>query len=231
MIGGMCGRFTLIRLADFTNLYPWILPSDQDAPARYNVAPTQSVAVVTNLPQPKIDYFHWGLIPLWAKDPGIGNRMINARAESLGEKPAFRTALRRRRCLIPADGFYEWKVNPDGKTKTPMYIRMKGGRPFAFAGLWEEWHDAGGSVVPSCTIITTSPNELMKEIHDRMPAIVREAQYREWLEAKEKKAEEVLPLLGPYPAGEMEAFAVSRTVNNPKNETAECIEGITPGEG
>jgi putative SOS response-associated peptidase YedK len=220
----MCGRFRLVRLAEFTDLFPWIGPPDADAPPRYNIAPTQSVAVVVNLPEPKIDYFHWGLIPSWAKDPSIGSRMINARAETLSEKPAFRTALRRRRCLIPADGFYEWKRNADGKTKTPMHIQMKNGRPFAFAGLWETWHDPGGSAVQSCTIITTEPNELMKDIHDRMPAIVREEQYRAWLDPKEKAAEEVLPLLGPYPAGEMEAFAVSKTVNNPKNETAACLE-------
>src|SRR5687767_7448984 len=168
----MCGRYMLIRLADFTNLYPWILPSDQDAPARFNIAPTQSVAVVTNLPEPNIDYFHSGLIPSWAKDPGIGNRMINARAETLAEKPAFRTALRRRRCLVPADGFYEWKKDPGGKTKTPMYIGMKSGGVFAFAGLWETWHAPDGSVLPSCTLITTQPNELMADIHDRMPVII-----------------------------------------------------------
>jgi putative SOS response-associated peptidase YedK len=223
----MCGRYKLVRLAEFTKLYPWILPFDGDVPQRYNIAPTQAVAVVPNLAQPKIDYYQWGLIPSWAKDPKVGNRMINARAESLAEKASFRTALRRRRCLIPADGFYEWKVNHDGRAKTPMHVRLKGGRPFAFAGLWETWHDPGGSVVPSCVIITTSPNALMKGIHDRMPAIVREDQYRDWLNPKETDAEEFLRLLAPYPSEEMEALPVSRAVNNPRNEGPSCIDGIT----
>ena len=154
----MCGRYKLVRLAEFTKLYPWIFPPDHaELPPRYNVAPAQAVAVVPNLPQPKIDFFHWGLVPSWAKDAKVGNRMINARAESLAEKPSFRTPLRRRRCLVLADGFYEWKRGPDGKTKTPMLVRMKDGRPFAFAGLWETWRDAEASTIPSCTIVTTAP--------------------------------------------------------------------------
>jgi putative SOS response-associated peptidase YedK len=137
----MCGRYTLIKLADFINIFPWIHLPDELPPPRFNIAPTQPIAAVPNNGKDKVDYFHWGLIPSWAKDPSIGSRMINARAETLAEKPAFRNALKRRRCLIPADGFYEWKKLPDGKTKQPMYIRMRSGQPFAFAGLWEFWQD------------------------------------------------------------------------------------------
>ena len=219
----MCGRFTIIRLQDFLNIFPWIRAPDTPPPARYNVAPSQAVAVVPNQPDPKVDFFSWGLVPSWAKDKAIGNKTINARAETLAAKPMFRAAFRRRRCLVPADGFYEWKKHADGKTKTPMYIRLKDGRPFAFAGLWEVWHDPGGSAFPSFTIITTTPNELMKEIHDRMPVIIRPEDYRTWLDPAERDAAELEPLLTPYPAEEMEASPVSRLVNNPRNESPECI--------
>jgi putative SOS response-associated peptidase YedK len=222
----MCGRFTLIRLSDFTDLFPWILPPETQPPARYNIAPSQPVAAVANSPVPKVDFFRFGLIPSWARDPSIGDRLVNARAETAAEKPAFKAALRRRRCLIPASGFYEWRRNADG-TKTPMYIRMKSGRPFAFAGLWDTWQDPGGSEVQSCTIITTGPNEVIKGIHDRMPVILAENRYKEWLAPEERRAEEMVGLLKPYPAGEMMATAVSRAVNNPKNDSAECIEGVS----
>lgn len=226
----MCGRFTLIRLADFLDMFPWIRAPDAAPPARYNIAPTQAVAAVANLTEPKIDFFHFGLIPSWAKDPAIGNRMINARAETLAAKPAFKTALRRRRCLVIADGFYEWRKNAD-RTKTPMYIRMRDGKPFAFAGLWDFWHDAAGNQLPSCTIITTAPNPLLANIHDRMPAIVRPEDYREWLAPGEEDPAELEKLLGPYPAEEMAATPVSPAVNSPKNDTADCIEGMTEERG
>jgi putative SOS response-associated peptidase YedK len=214
----MCGRYTLIKLSDFTDMFPWIRPPDEPPPARYNICPTQSIPVVPNDGHDKIEMFHWGLIPSWAKDPSIGNRMINARAESLAEKPAFRTAFKRRRCLIPASGFYEWKKLPDGKSKQPMCIRMKDGKPFAFAGLWEFWRDERGAEIPSCTIITGQPNELVKNIHDRMPAILRPENYRKWLSPEECSPDELMPLLEPYAAEEMEAFPISKSINNPKNE-------------
>jgi putative SOS response-associated peptidase YedK len=219
----MCGRFTIIRLQDFLNLFPWIRSPDSQPPPRYNVAPSQAVAVVPNKPDPKVDFFSWGLVPSWAKDRSIGHKTINARAETLADKPMFRSALRRRRCIIPADGFYEWKRNPDGKTKTPLYITLKAGRPFAFAGLWEIWHDPGGSVLPTFTIITTPPNDLMKTIHDRMPAILRPEDYHAWLEPAERDPADLQPLLAPYPADEMEARPVSRLVNNPRHEAPDCI--------
>jgi putative SOS response-associated peptidase YedK len=224
----MCGRYTLFKINRIQQAFPWIVePVPADVPTRYNIAPTQPILAVANNHADRFEHFHWGLIPSWAKDPAIGNRMINARAETLAEKPAFRTALRRRRCLVPADGFYEWKKDPGGKTKTPMHVRMKSGEIFAFAGLWETWHAPDGSVVPSLTLITTQPNELMSEIHDRMPVILKPQDYQRWLDPKELPPADLADLLRPYPADEMEARPVSRTVNNPKNESPDCIESMT----
>lgn len=225
----MCGRYTLIDLAQFTAYFPWIIPADEGPPARYNVAPSQAVPVVLNRPEPRIGYVHWGLIPPWADDPAIGNRMINARAESLDEKPAFRHALRRRRCLVPASGFFEWRKNSDG-TKTPLYIRRSDGRPMAFAGLWEVWHSPDGTEVPSCTIITTDSNELILPIHNRMPVILKEEDYRRWLDSLERQPSEVMDLLAPYPAERMLAEPVSRVVNDPKHDTPDCIEPLVEDE-
>ncbi len=220
----MCGRFTLIRISDFTDLFPWIAPPEESPPPRYNIAPTQAIAVVANRERPKIEFFHWGLVPSWAKEMDIGSRMINARAESLSQKPAFRTALRRRRCLIPASGFYEWRKVPGGKA--PMYIQMESGRPFAFAGLWDEWHDPGGMVVPSCTIITVEPNALLASIHNRMPAILRQERYRQWLGTGEHDPETLRELLTPYPADEMRAMPVSAAVNSPSYDKPDCTAPV-----
>jgi putative SOS response-associated peptidase YedK len=156
--------------------------------------------------------------------------MINARAETLADKPAFRNSLRRRRCLIPADGFYEWRPDPARKKggKVPTYVRMKDHKPFAFAGLWDNWLDPAGTGTEfrSCTIITTRPNELMADIHDRMPAIIHPEHYRAWLDPAEHDAAEMLQYLGPYPAEEMVAQPVSTLVNSPKNEVPACIEPV-----
>ena len=225
----MCGRYTLIRLADFTDMFPWIRPPEAEMPARYNIAPTQPVAVVPNTSDPHVEFFHWGFIPYWAKDPSIGNRMINARAETLRQKPVFRNALKRRRCLIPTSGFYEWRKNADG-TKTPMYIRMKSGKPFAFGGLWERWNAPDGLEVRSCTIITGRPNELVRDIHDRMPLILPGDLYKRWLDPGEVPAEQIDDMLRPYPAPEMEAVPVSRLVNSPKVDEPRCIESLTAAE-
>ncbi len=222
----MCGRYTLIRLADFTDMFPWIRPPRLQPPPRYNIAPTQPIAAVANDGLNQIEMFHWGLIPSWAKDPSVGNRMINARAESLAEKPAFRTALKRRRCIIPASGFYEWKKDPSGKIKTPMYMHLKSGKPFAFAGLWDTWHSDDGSELRSCTIITGQPNELVRPIHDRMPAILNAQDYVAWLDPAEIPAEQMLPLLRPYPADEMTAHRVSRAANSPKCDEPGNIEPL-----
>lgn len=219
----MCGRFTLT--ADPNKIrekFPWLNVPEEIQP-RYNVAPTQPVAVVPNDGKNKLDFFLWGLIPSWAKDPEIGSRMINARAETLAEKPSFRTAFRRRRCLILADGFYEWRQIPGRKTKIPMYIRLESGLPFAFGGLWEAWHSPDGSEILSCTIITTPPNSLVQDIHNRMPLILPEETYSQWLDPEEQDPAKLQAILQPYPAEEMVAFPVSTLVNSPANESAECI--------
>jgi len=227
----MCGRFTLIRLSDFTDMFPWIRPPQQQPPPspRYNIAPTQPIAAVRNNPEPQIEFLNWGLIPSWAKDPAIGNRMINARAESMDKKPAFRTALRRRRCVIPASGFFEWKKL--GRQRVPMYVTAASARPLGLAGLWDVWHDDAGSQVTSCTIITVPSNELVRPIHDRMPAILRESDYRLWLDPAEQPPEKLLPALGPYPAGEMRMQEVSRAANNAKIDSPQCIEPASAPAG
>jgi putative SOS response-associated peptidase YedK len=222
----MCGRFSLV--ADPNELrarFAWLNVPDQIRP-RYNVAPTQPVAVVANDGTNRLDYYVWGLIPFWAKDPSIGNRMINARAETLSEKPAFKAAYRHRRCLVLADGFFEWRSDPSRKSKTPMHIRLKNGQPFAFAGLWERWSPPDGSEVLSCTIITTQPNDLMSSIHNRMPVILSEDDYPIWLDPGNEDTTQLQGLLKPYPSEEMIAYPVSTLVNNPANDLAACIQPL-----
>lgn len=220
----MCGRFTLtISPEQLQQAIPGLNVPSEMAP-RYNIAPSQPVAVVPNDGQRRLDYYIWGLIPSWAKDPAIGNRMINARAETLAEKPSFRAAFRRRRCLIPADGFYEWQQTPGQKAKTPFYIRLKSGEPFAFAGLWENWNAPDGSQVLSCAIITTAPNALMEPIHNRMPVILPPAAYDRWLESDEQNPAALQNLLQPFPAQAMIAYPVSSLVNRPENDVAACIQ-------
>ena len=222
----MCGRFTLTAdPGDLQAAFPW-LNIPVDVTPRYNIAPSQPIAVIPNDGKNTLDFYLWGLVPSWAKDPQIGNRMINARAETLAEKPSFRAAFRRRRCLIPADGFYEWQTVPGQKAKTPMYIRLKDGKPFAFAGLWENWNGPDGSQILSCTIITTPPNTYMKEIHNRMPAILPQNAYATWLDTGEPDLNLLQGLLQPYPADAMTAYPVSTLVNNPVNEQAQCIQPL-----
>ncbi len=179
-------------------------------------------------PQRQFVFLHWGLVPSWAEDPKIGNRMINARAETAADKPSFRTAMRRRRCLIVADGFYEWKTV--GKRRQPMFIHLRDGRPFAFAGLWEAWEGAGHSTLESCTILTTAANDLVRPIHDRMPVIVAPPDYARWLDPAVQQSEAVVPLLRPYPAEEMEAYAVSPRVNSPARDDEGCLEKLVESE-
>jgi putative SOS response-associated peptidase YedK len=218
----MCGRYTLRtpveKLAEefgFDN-------SSIELPPNYNVAPTQGVAAVLEEDgQRHLEVLRWGLIPPWADDPQVGSRMINARAETAPEKPSFRRAFRERRCLIPADGFYEWKRMNGGKQ--PYYIHMKEGRPFAFAGLWESWKDDGGPEIRSCTILTTKPNALAGEIHDRMPVILPTGSYDVWLDHVSER-DELYGLLAPFPEDGMEAYPVSRFVNSPSNNDPRCIE-------
>jgi putative SOS response-associated peptidase YedK len=222
----MCGRFTLTAdPGDLQDAFPGLHIQVPIKP-RYNIAPLQPVAVIANLPEFSLDYFHWGLIPSWAKDPEIGNRLINARSETLAEKPSFRSAFRRRRCLIPADGFFEWKATPDQKAKTPMYIKLKSVRLFAFAGLWEIWSSPDGSQIYSCTIITTQPNALIETIHNRMPVILPADAYKDWLDPSERSPESLSHWLSPFPAEEMESYPVSRLVNSPQTDIPECIKAV-----
>ena len=218
----MCGRFSLwLSLPDLVDAFPdFIFPNEM--PQRFNVAPTQNVAVVPNNTKNHVEFFRWGLVPFWAKDPAIGSRMINARAETVADKPAYRAAYRRRRCLILADGFYEWRKEPGGTAKTPMYIQLASKRPFAFAGLWELWRPDDTPLL-SCTIITTMPNELVAPIHNRMPVILPPEAYDRWLDPDEQKPGALNDLLVPYPTDQMTAYAVSRAVNNPRNDIANCI--------
>ena len=170
-----------------------------------------------------MEMLKWGLIPSWADDPGIGARMINARSETVAEKPSFRRAFKERRCLIPADGFYEWQRTSGGKQ--PYYLRTKSGRPFAFAGLWESW-DGDGSEIHSCTILTTDANDLVGEVHHRMPVILPPGDYELWLDPDVREPGELLPLLAPYPANDMEVYQVSRRVNRPSNNDPDCVERV-----
>jgi putative SOS response-associated peptidase YedK len=202
--------------------FPGFTVPDEMTP-RYNIAPSQPIAVIPNNGQNRIEFFRWGLIPSWAKDPKIGNRMINARAETLAEKPSFRVAYRRRRCLVLADGFYEWRKEAGRKTKTPMYIRLESGQPFAFAGLWEAWRSPDDQTVLSCTIITTTPNTLVEKIHNRMPVVLAPAAYDLWLDPGEQSPDRLNEWLRPYPASQMSAYPVSTQVNNPSNDVPDCI--------
>ena len=222
----MCGRFTLTTSPEqLRAAFDGLSVPDQIQP-RFNIAPTQPVAVVPNDGKYQLDYYVWGLIPSWSKDPAIGNRMINARAETLAEKPSYRAAFRRRRCLILADGFYEWRQEVDSRSKTPMYIKLTTGKPFAFAGLWENWNSPDGSQILSCTIITTEPNSLMQSIHNRMPVILPKESYSEWLEPHEIEPASLQKLLVPYPAEQMMAYPVSKQVNSPDNDNSRIIEPI-----
>ena len=221
----MCGRFTLTADQDsFEDRFSltgfalgWV-PS-------FNIAPTQEVLTVTNDgSENRPELMRWGLVPSWAKDPKIGNRMINARSETLTEKPSFRTAFKRRRCLIPADGFYEWKR--EGKAKKPMLITANPGGLFAFAGLWETWKQPDGSWLLTCAIITTSANEFMASIHDRMPVILPREFEASWLDPEEQDTAMLSELLLPYDSDRMEGYEVSTLVNSPRNNFPEVIEPV-----
>lgn len=231
----MCGRYTIIHnVQAIAERFNVAVPQLAVTPS-YNVAPTDAVPIiVADAGRREMYLTQWGLVPFWAKDPEIGNRLINARAETLAEKASFKYALSRRRCLIPSDGFYEWQ--PTEGAKQPYYIRLKGGELFAFAGLWETWESPDGSPLISCAIITVEPNALVARIHSRMPAILQPEDEETWLfgrkdtptPARRGAVEaEMLKLVRPYPADRMEAYPVSRMVGNPANDTPRCIEPIS----
>lgn len=221
----MCGRFTLrTPPKDLVEVFQ-LLHALEMVP-RYNIAPTQPVAVVRpGATCRELSMLRWGLIPSWAQDAKIGASLINARADTIATKPAFRAAFKRRRCLIPADGFYEWKKG-EGKTKQPFYIRLKQEYPFAFAGLWEHWEGADHSDIDSCTIITTDANDTLRPLHDRMPVILHEEDYDRWLDPKIDDPIQLGELLKPYASEELTAFPISTLVNNARNELPQCIEPL-----
>jgi putative SOS response-associated peptidase YedK len=217
----MCGRYTLRTPIDVLAEGFEIQEYPSSITPNYNVAPTQEVAAVVEEDEMrKLEMFHWGLIPSWAKDPSIGNKMVNARAETVSEKPSFRSAFKKRRCLILADGFYEWQKTDDGKQ--PYHIKMQDDSPFAFAGLWEIWKD--DEEIRSCTIITTAANDLMSEIHHRMPVILPPDDYDMWLDPDFDEKEPLTSLLKPYSSDKMEAYIVSRRVNKPSNNEPSVVE-------
>ena len=223
----MCGRFTLTTPADvLAEVY-----QIEDRPPltpRFNIAPTQPVAAVrADGGGRRCDMLSWGLVPFWADDAAIGHRLINARADGVAAKPSFRAAFKKRRCLVLADGFYEWQKIPGSKQKQPFYIRLRDHRPFAFAGLWEHWEGKDGSAVDSCTIITTDPNELIKPIHDRMPVILAPEVHGAWIDPENQNPAALRQLLLPYPAGEMEAYAIGTKVNRPAYDAPDCIDPLT----
>ena len=216
----MCGRFTLVS--------PFVAVTERfhvAAPAglrpRYNIAPGQDVLCVLRDGQNRLEPLRWGLIPFWANDPAIGSRLINARAETLAEKPSFHQAFARRRGLVVADGCYEWRAA--GKRKVPVYLFLKSKRPFGFAGLYESWKSPGGEEIRTCTIITTGANELLRPIHDRMPVILPEDVEDAWLDPAANRRESLLSLLKPYPAAGMDAYDVTPVVNNAGLDAPDCI--------
>ena len=224
----MCGRFTLTVDADSIQTYfPWLEHVPVQIAPRYNIAPTQPIAVVPNDGKNAVDHFVWGLIPFWAKDPSIGSKMINARGETLAEKNSFKNPYKRRRCLVLADGFYEWTKVEGQKAKQPYLIQLEDKSVFAFAGLWEEWNSPEGSQLRSATIITTEPNPIVAKLHNRMPVILHPDDYELWLSTEEQPPDRLQPLLTAYPAEEMIAFPVSTAVNSPGNDSPELIQPLS----
>lgn len=224
----MCGRFTLTVAPDeLRAAFPdFDIPGD--IPPSYNIAPSQPIPVVPNTGENRLDFYHWGLIPSWTKAENLGRyNFINARSETAAEKPSFRSSFRRRRCLILADGFYEWSKAKPGGSKTPYYFTLQDHSPFAFAGLWEIWHSPEGDPLLSACILTTQPNETVKPIHNRMPVILKSADYQTWLDPEEGPPEKFQPLLRPYPADQMQTYPVSTYVNSPKNNSPQCIQAST----
>jgi len=229
----MCGRFTLRAPASVIAEQFALFELPPFTP-RFNIAPSQPVAVVRLAPgrggpdaaEPdgELVWLRWGLVPSWAKDPAVGNRMINARAETAAEKPAFRAAMKRRRCLVAADGFYEWQRRGPGRRKQPYFIHRRDDAPFAFAGLWESWEGADHSYLETCTLLTTEANDLMRPIHDRMPVILAPEHYAPWLDLPHPDPRSLTPLLRPAPSDPLEALPVGTYVNRPGNEGPNCIE-------
>jgi putative SOS response-associated peptidase YedK len=222
----MCGRYTLLASPEALR-EEFGLAEVPDLSPRYNIAPTQQLAAVRRVAgqeRRELVLLRWGLIPPWASDCSAGNRLLNARAETVADKPSFGPALRCRRCLVLADGFFEWQ-SLKGK-KQPYYFRLRDGRPFAFAGLWERWSRGEHGPVESCTLITTEANDLVRPLHERMPVILPPDAWEVWLDPAVQLPERLQPLLRPYRAEEMVAYPVSMRVNSPHNDDARCIQSV-----
>ncbi len=223
----MCGRFTLRAPArTLSTAYAVEVPVEYTP--RYNIAPGQPVLVVRARPESgarEALFVHWGLIPPWAEDPGIAYTMINARAETVAEKPTFSRPLASRRCLVPADGWYEWRKT--GREKQPFFFHLKGGAPFAFAGLWERGRGKGGKEIESCTVITTRANEAAAAVHDRMPVLLGPDRYDVWLGSSVHTPEDLLSLMAPCPAGDLLAYPVGAIVNSARVDSPRCVEPLT----
>jgi putative SOS response-associated peptidase YedK len=224
----MCGRFTLTatfeEIIDRFDIQAFI--EQENYEPSFNIAPSQAVlAVINDGKTNRMGFLKWGLVPPWAKDAAIGHKMINARAETLSEKPSFRTAFKKKRCLVIADSFYEWKRHED-KSKTPMRIKLKSDELFAMAGIWEAWKAPEGKTLYTCSVITTGPNELMKDIHDRMPVILKPEDEKTWLNPSISDIKELNKLLVPFDENLMETYEVSSLVNSPKNNSVELIQKI-----
>ncbi|MEO7793484.1 MAG: SOS response-associated peptidase [Thermoanaerobaculia bacterium] len=228
----MCGRYVLTTPGEvLAQIFETSSPPEEVLKAivpRYNISPTQQVPIVRSAAAPaatrELALVQWGLVPHWAKDRAIGNNLINARAETAAEKPSFRDAMKRRRCLIPADGFYEWQKL--GKGKQPFLLRLRDGSTFAFAGLWSQWkYPESGVPLETCAILTTTPNELTATVHDRMPVILPPATWKRWLDDAPPSTP-FTDLFVPYSADLMEGYPVSRVVNSPAHDGPDCVEKI-----
>lgn len=221
----MCGRFTITldpgEIQELLNLGPFV----HIYRPRYNVAPSQPIPIVKDLETKSVELYRWGLVPFWADSPDIGYKMINARSETANKKPSFRAAFKYRRCLIIADGFFEWHADEKGEAKTPYLFKLKNDYPFTFAGLYEHWPIPSGGELHTCTILTCPPNDLVSAYHNRMPVMLGDDTRWSWLDPNAKQSD-LLDLLVPYPADEMKCFAVSREVNSPKNDRPEILEPI-----
>ncbi len=217
----MCGRYVLQSDLSFLQQRFKFLDAELEHRPRYNIAPTQQVLTVTNNGERRGQLMRWGLVPFWAKDLKVGYRMINAKSETLAQRPAFRAAFRKRRCLVLADGFYEWRK--EGKARIPMFIHLKSNEPFALAGLWETWKSPEGDTVRSCTIITTGPNDIIAPIHNRMPVILTQESEALWLDPLTEDPSALTHLLTPAPPELMETYQVSSLVNSVKNDTPEIL--------
>jgi putative SOS response-associated peptidase YedK len=224
----MCGRYSLKTPVEHLS-EKFQFPEVNPLKPRYNIAPSQVVAVVRLLPddrERKLAMLRWGLIPAWAKEPAKARQPINAKSETVAELPTFRVAFRKRRCLIPADGFYEWKQ--EGGRKQPVYICMKDREPFAFAGLWERWEKPDQEPIDSCVLLTTEPNEQLAQVHNRMPVILDPKDYDLWLDPDVQQPDKLLSLLRPYLSEPMTYFPVNLRVNNPRHDDPLCLEPLPP---